>query len=97
MAGIEGKTLNGMLVRVVGQGLLWRRRIMESYVRGEVPQEKTIALLEVRQASASQSFWPWRVCRFRCEMKNRIAYCLGIDTQGIGYGYPIDTNPIAYR
>jgi hypothetical protein len=52
MAGIEGKTLNGMLVRVVGQGLLWRRRIMESYVRGEVPQEKTIALLEVRQASA---------------------------------------------
>ncbi len=52
MAGIEGKTLNGMLVRVIGQGLRWRRGILESYVKGEIPQEKVVKILGVKTASA---------------------------------------------
>ena len=51
MAGVEGKTLNGMIVRVIGQGLRWRREILESYVRGEIPQEKTVKVLGVKTAS----------------------------------------------
>ena len=41
MAGIEGKTLNGMIVRVIEQGIRWRREILESYVRGEIPQDES--------------------------------------------------------
>ena len=52
MAGIEGKTLNGMIVKVIKQGILWRREILESYVRGEIPQEKVVKILGVKTASA---------------------------------------------
>ena len=52
MAGVEGKTLNGMLVRILGQGLRWRRGILESYVKGEIPQEKVVKILGVKTASA---------------------------------------------
>ena len=45
MAGIEGKTLNGMLVRVIEQGIRWRREILESYVRGEIRQERAVGIL----------------------------------------------------
>jgi hypothetical protein len=51
MAGIEGKTLNGMIVRVIGQGLRWRRGILEGYVKGEIPQEKAVKVLGVKTAS----------------------------------------------
>jgi hypothetical protein len=51
MASVEGKTLNGMLMRIFGQGLGWRRGILESYVRGEIPQEKTVKVLGVKTAS----------------------------------------------
>ena len=51
MASVEGKTLNGMLVRILGQGLRWRREILESYVRGEIPQEKAVKVLGVKTAS----------------------------------------------
>lgn len=51
IAGIEGKTLNGMLVRVIGQGIRWRREILESYVRGEIPQEKAVKLLMLKTPS----------------------------------------------
>ena len=45
MAGIEGKTLNGMIVRVIGQGIRWRREILESYLRGEIRQERAVGIL----------------------------------------------------
>ena len=45
MAGIEGKTLNGMLVKVIKQGIRWRREILESYVRGEIRQERAVGIL----------------------------------------------------
>ena len=45
MSQIEGKTLNGMLVRVIGQGIRWRREILESYVRGEIRQERAVGIL----------------------------------------------------
>ena len=51
MASIEGKTLNGMLVRILGQGLRWRRGILESYIQGEIPQEKAVKVLGVKTAS----------------------------------------------
>ncbi len=51
MASIEGKTLNGMLVRILDQGLRWRRGILESYIQGEIPQEKAVKVLGVKTAS----------------------------------------------
>ena len=45
MAGIEGRTLNGMLVKVIKQGIRWRREILESYVRGEIRQERAVGIL----------------------------------------------------
>ena len=51
MAGIEGKTLNGILVRVIEQGIRWRREILESYVRGEIRQERAVGILELGHPS----------------------------------------------
>ena len=51
MAGIEGKTLNGMIVRVIGQGIRWRREILESYVRGEIRQERAVGILGLSNPS----------------------------------------------
>ena len=51
MAGIEGKTLNGMIVRILGQGLHWRQGILEGYIRGELPQEKAVKVLGVKTAA----------------------------------------------
>jgi len=51
MAGIEGKTLNGMIVRILGQGLRWRRGILEGYIRGEIRQERAVGILELGHPS----------------------------------------------
>ena len=51
LAEIEGKTLNGMIVRVIGQGIRWRREILESYVRGEIRQERAVGILELGHPS----------------------------------------------
>ena len=51
MAGIEGKTLNGMLVMVIGQGMGWRREVLESYVRGEIHQERAVGILGLKHPS----------------------------------------------
>ena len=51
MAEAERKTINGMLVRVIEQGLRWRREILESYVRGEIRQERAVGILELGHPS----------------------------------------------
>ena len=51
MAGIEGKTPNGMIVRILGLGLCWRRENLEGDIRGEILQEKTVKVLGVKTAS----------------------------------------------
>ena len=51
MAEIEGNTLNGMLEKVIGQGVRWRREVLEDYVRGRVSQGVAVTLLGVKTPS----------------------------------------------
>ncbi|MHB1900065.1 MAG: hypothetical protein ACYCSV_11500, partial [Leptospirillum sp.] len=51
MADIEGTTLNGMLEKLIRQGVRWRREVLEEYVKGKISQEVAVKLLGAKNPS----------------------------------------------
>ncbi|MHB1562628.1 MAG: hypothetical protein ACYCXP_00810 [Leptospirillum sp.] len=51
MADIEGTTLNGMLEKVIRQGICWRREVLEEYVKGKISQGVAVNLLGAKNPS----------------------------------------------
>ena len=51
MADIEGTTLNGMLEKLIRQGVRWQREVLEEYVKGKISQEVAVKLLGAKNPS----------------------------------------------
>lgn len=51
MADIEGTTLNGMLEKLIRQGVRWQREVLEEYVKGKISQEVAVKLLRAKNPS----------------------------------------------
>ena len=51
MADIERSTLNGMLEKLIRQGVRWQREVLEEYVKGKISQEVAVKLLRAKNPS----------------------------------------------